>query len=74
MEATYTPTVFAGSGRGSARVWSIVKTAPAVVAEVLADGVRGHDFERAFTSTPGAQFAALPASSKQRLLDRGLRP
>lgn len=42
--------------------------------EVLKDGVRGHDFERAFTSGSGAQFAALPESSKQQMLNRGLRP
>ena len=44
------------------------------VVEVLVQGARGHDFERTFSSTPGAQFAALPNSSKQRLLGRGFRP
>ena len=42
--------------------------------EVLKDGIRGHDFTQAFTSAPGAQFAALPESSKQRMLSRGVRP
>jgi hypothetical protein len=37
------------------------------------EGIRGHDFERAFADAPGAQFAALPDGSKQRLLDRGFR-
>jgi len=73
MEATYTPISLAGSTRRSIGLARLVRATCSAVAEVLADGVRGHDFERAFTSAPGAQFAALPDSSKQRLLNRGVR-
>jgi hypothetical protein len=73
MEATYTPIAFAGSTPRSTGLGRLVRAMCSVVAEVLADGVRGHDFDRAFTSAPGAQFAALPGNSKQRLLNRGLR-
>lgn len=44
------------------------------VGEVLVASARGEHFERTFSSAPGAQFAALPSSSKQRLLDQGFRP
>ena len=74
MEATLTPTALAGSTPRSTGLGRLVKSAWSVVVEVLKQGIRGDDFERAFTSAPGAQFAALPNSSKQRLLDRGYRP
>ncbi|HEX4745685.1 MAG TPA: hypothetical protein VFU99_02280 [Gaiellaceae bacterium] len=45
-----------------------------IVGDVLVTGARGDDLERVFSSAPGAQFGALPSSSKQRLLDRGFRP
>lgn len=44
-----------------------------VLLEVARDGIKGDDFTRTVTSAPGAQFAALPAGSKQRMLDRGFR-
>ena len=44
------------------------------VGEVLGTGVRGDDFDRTFSSAPGAQFSALPSGSKDKLLDRGVRP
>lgn len=44
-----------------------------LLVEVLKDGIEGGDFTRTFASAPGAQFAALPASSKQGMLDRGVR-
>lgn len=74
MEATYTPVALAGSTPRSNGFGRLVRATCSVVFEVITDGVRGHDFESAFTSAPGAQFAALPDSSKQRLLDRGFRP
>lgn len=74
MDAILTPTALAGSTPRSTGLGRLLRSARSVVAEVLADGIRGDDFERAFTTAPGAQFAALPNSSKQRLLDRGFRP
>lgn len=74
MEATYTPLALEGATRRTTGLGRFARTVVSVVAEVLADGVRGNDFARAFTSAPGAQFAALPDSAKQRLLDRGFRP
>lgn len=44
------------------------------VGDVLVASARGDDLERIFSSSPGAQFAAIPNNSKQRLLDRGFRP
>ena len=44
------------------------------VGEVLVASARGDDFEGTFSSVPGAQFAALPSASKDRLLNRGVRP
>jgi len=73
MEATYTPIALAGSTRRRPGLGRLVRAMCSVVAEVLADGVRGHDFEQAFTSAPGAHFAALPDGSKQRLLNQGFR-
>ena len=73
MDATYTaPFASRRTATGSAR--TTIASLASLVFEVLMQGVRGDDFERAFTSAPGAQFAALPDGSKQRLLDRGYRP
>lgn len=44
------------------------------VAEVLVATARGDGLERSFSSAPGAQFAALPRSSKEHFLNRGFRP
>jgi hypothetical protein len=45
-----------------------------IVLDVLRTSARGDDFDRTFSSAPGAQFAALPRGSRQRHLDRGQRP
>ena len=74
MEATYTPITLVGSTPRSTGLERLLRATCSAVVEVLADGVRGRDFEQAFPSAPGAQFAALPDSSKQRLLNRGVRP
>ncbi|MFO7572114.1 MAG: hypothetical protein R6W48_05865 [Gaiellaceae bacterium] len=73
MDAIYAPPL--AQRRSSTSALRIAVAAfGSFVAEVLVAGARGHDFERTFSSAPGAQFSALPTSSKQRFLDRGLRP
>ena len=73
MEAIYTASVIQRrAAAGTAR--SAVASLGSFLVEVLKDGVKGDDFTRSFTSAPGAQFAALPAGSRQQLLNRGLRP
>ena len=72
MEAIYTAP-FAQRRPATGTVRNAVAALGSLVVEVLKDSVRGDDFERAFSSARGAQFAALPDSSKQRLLDRGYR-
>ena len=74
MEATCTPIALAGPTRRRARLGRLVRATCLALAEVLAEGARGNDFERAFRSAPGAEFAALPDSVKRRMLDRGIRP
>lgn len=56
------------------RIRKTVAALCSIVVELAVEGARGEDFERTFSSAPGAQFAALPNSSKQRHLDRGVRP
>lgn len=73
MDAIYTAPL-AQRRHTAGTVRTAVASLGSFVTQVLMQGVRGHDFERAFTSAPGAQFAALPAGSKQQMLNRGLRP
>jgi hypothetical protein len=44
------------------------------VFDVLKAAACGDDFERASSSPPGAEFAALSRGSRQRHLNRGFRP
>ena len=67
MEATYTDTASYERDLRPVGVARLSEDAVAVLAEIAVAGVRGDDFDRTFSSAPGAQFAALPASSKQRL-------
>ena len=73
METTYA-TTFTQRRSLATAIRTAFASLGSFVVEVLVEGARGDDFERTFSSTPGAQFAALPNSSKQRLLDRGFRP
>jgi hypothetical protein len=73
MEATHTQPVPYELRPSMHRVRGLAAAIGSVLAEVVAAGIRGDDFSRAFSSSPDAQFTALPASSKQRLLDRGFR-
>jgi hypothetical protein len=45
-----------------------------MLGRVLAESAKGDDFNRAFTTSPSAQFTALPQGQQNRLLDRGFRP
>jgi hypothetical protein len=75
MEATYTSTALAGStGQRDSKLVQRLRATGAVVADVLAGGIRGDDFSRSFTTQRGAAFAALPANEQNRQLDRGFRP
>jgi hypothetical protein len=74
MEATNTTTALAGSMRQNSKLPQLVRAACSAVAGVLADGIRGEDFSRSFSTSPGADFAALPTHQQNRLLDRGYRP
>ncbi len=73
MDAIYTAPI-ARPRTTESRIRKTVAALCSFVVEVLKTSARGDDFERTFSSAPGAQFAALPTSSKQRLLDRGFRP
>lgn len=73
MDAIYTAPLARRRSNGTTVRTALVSLASLVV-EALKEGARGEDFQRAFASAPGAQFAALPNSSKERLLDRGFRP
>lgn len=73
MEAIYT-TPLARRRSSAATIRTGLASLASFVGEVLVTAARGDDFERTFSSAPGAQFAALPSSSKQRHLDRGFRP
>jgi hypothetical protein len=72
MEAIYTaPLAQRRSVTDTAR--SAVASLSSFLVDVLKGGIKGDDFTSAFSSAPGAQFAALPDGSKQRMLDRGFR-
>ena len=73
MEAIYT-TPLAQRRSAATAIRTTVAALASFLGEVLVASARGDDFERTFSSAPGAQFAALPNNSKQRLLDRGSRP
>ena len=73
MEATHTQPAPYELHPSTRWVRSLVVAIGSVLVEVVAACIRGDDFNRAFSSSPGAQFSALPAGSKQRLLDRGFR-
>jgi hypothetical protein len=74
METTNIPGQLVAAPISSTTPWEVTKTAFRVVGRVLVEGARADDFNRAFTSPPGAQFGALPRSQQNRLLDRGFRP
>ena len=73
MEATHTQPAPYELKPSTRRVRGLASAIGSVLVDVVAAGIRGDDFDRAFSSSPDAQFMVLPASSKQRLLDRGCR-
>ena len=73
MEAIYTAPL-AQRRSPATTIRTALASLASFIGEVLVSGARGDDFARSFSSVTGAQFAALPSSSKQRLLDRGYRP
>jgi hypothetical protein len=73
MDAIYTAPL-AQRRSSAAAIRTALASFASFVGEVLVTSARGDDFERTFSSAPGAQFAALPNGSKQRLLNRGFRP
>lgn len=74
MEATDIPGRSVVTPISSATSWVATKTALRLLGRVLAEGVKGDDFNRAFTTPPGAQFGALPRNQQNGFLDRGFRP
>lgn len=72
MDAIYTAPL-ARPRTTTGRIGKALAAVGSVVVELIVESARGEDFQRRFTNAPGAQFAALPESSKQRLLDRGFR-
>jgi hypothetical protein len=73
MDATYAASLTQHRSAATT-IRTAVASLASFVGEVLVAGARGDDLERTFSSAPGAQFAALPNSSKQQFLNRGLRP
>jgi len=73
MDAIYTAPLAARRPAATGFRTAVASLA-SLLAEVVKDGIKGDDFARTFTSAPEAQFAALPGSSKQRMLNRGFRP
>ena len=67
-------TPLAGRRPAATAIRTALAALASFIGEVLVTSARGDDFDRSFSSAPGAQFAALPNSSKQRLLARGIRP
>jgi hypothetical protein len=74
MDAMYLTGQFIEAPVSRVRPWEATKAALRVFGQALAESVKGDDFNRAFATSSGAQFAALPASQQNRLLDRGFRP
>jgi hypothetical protein len=72
MDATYTASL-ARPRPTESRIRGTLAALGSFVVELVAEGARGEKFERAFSSAPGQQFAALPEASKQRHLDSGYR-
>jgi hypothetical protein len=73
MEATYIPVQVVEAPVSNVRLWDATKSAFRVLGRVLIESAKGDDFNRAFSSPSGAQFAALPQGQQSRLLDRGFR-
>jgi hypothetical protein len=73
MEATYIPVRVVEVPVSNTRPWEAAKAALRMLGRVLAESAKGDDFDRAFSSPSGAQFAALPRAQQNRLLDRGFR-
>ena len=74
MEATYIPGRLVETPISGARQWEATRAAFRVLGRVLAESVKGDDFNRAFTTSSAAQFAALPRGQQNGHLDRGFRP
>jgi hypothetical protein len=74
MEATYIPGQLVETPISGARQWEATKAAFRMLGRVFAESAKGDDFNRAFTTSPGAQLSALPQGQQNRLLDRGFRP
>ena len=70
MEATYTVV----AARIRVGRWTTMKSILRAVAAVFAEGARGHEFNRRFSTPSTAQFAALPRGQQNQVLDRGARP
>jgi hypothetical protein len=73
MDAIYT-TPLTQRRSGTTPIRTAAAAFGSFVLEVLRTSARADDFDRTFSSAPGAQFAALPRGSQQRHLDRGFRP
>jgi len=73
METTYITGQLVEAPISGARQWEATKGALRMLGRVLAEGAKGDDFNRAFSSPSGAQFAALPQGQQNRLLNRGFR-
>ena len=74
MDATYITGQFVETPVSRVRPLEAAKNAFRLLGRVLAESAKGDDFNRAFATSLGAQFAALSTSQQNRLLDRGFRP
>lgn len=74
MEATYIHVQVVEIPVSNVRPWEATKAAVRMLGRVLAESAKGDDFNRAFATSPSAQFTALPQGQQNRLLDRGFRP
>jgi drug/metabolite transporter (DMT)-like permease len=70
VEAIYTSPLV----RRRVSVTTALASIASFVGEVLVTSARGDDFDRTFSRSSGAQFAALSSASKDKLLGRGFRP
>ena len=74
MEATITDTARAEARRTRRTPWALLRSWGSALAGALAEGARDESLDRLFTTSTAAQFAALPRSQQDRVLDRGVRP
>jgi hypothetical protein len=74
MAATATSTQVTIGGVPSGATRSAAATIIRAILAVLAEGVRGDEFNRRCSTPSGAQFSMLPRRQQSKALDLGARP